>query len=276
MRRFVCVAAFAVAAVACGQVETNAQTGKPAKSVPAQRSEVAPLVLEFDVPPEFSDRSAVTGFRVGFFRANESTALESVDVARETVSVQNRTVRVTVAREKVPQCGGDCVVRVQTLSPTEASAWSDPVRLDGAAAGQRAAASVQLPPRQPRGAGRDQPRGSPIRRSRPGLTSTDVENHALLLESLRKVLPADAEMATELARFRRIEDLALAVVISRDHDIPFTTFSKAIEGPPRVTPRNALTKLRQDLDARSTIRKARPEVQRLMRVAESPGNTVKP
>ena len=87
------------------------------------------------------------------------------------------------------------------------------------------------------------------------------------------VLPADAKLETELARFRRIQDVALVAIISRDYKIPFTTFSKMIEGPPPLTPGNALVRLRNQVEARQMILKARPEVRRLIEMRESAGGT---
>jgi hypothetical protein len=204
----------------------------------------------------------VTGFRVGYFWPNESTALRTVDFGRDALTVQDRTVRVTLPRETVPECASDCVIRVQTLTAGRASAWSAPVPLSAVVTRQ-----AQLPPRQQRPpAARPErtPNAAPARtRQRAGLAPRDIESYASLSESLRQLLPPDANLDAELRRFRRVEELALAVVISRDYDIPFTTLSRTLEGPPRTSPRNALVKLRPDLDA-GAFRRARDEAGRLI------------
>ena len=106
---------------------------------------------------------------------------------------------------------------------------------------QRIAQAQPAPPRpqQPRAARTERPNPPPRQRPQ-ALAPGDVERYPLLAESLRQVLPADAKIETELARFRRVQDLALAVAISRDFDIPFTTLSRTLEGPPRLAPRGAL------------------------------------
>ena len=75
-------------------------------------------------------------------------------------------------------------------------------------------------------------------------------------------------MDAELKRFRGVQELALVVAISREYDVSFAALSKAIEGPPRVSPRDALSRLRRDLNARSAIRTARARAQQLMQTEE--------
>src|SRR5688500_18754258 len=79
--------AVAIVAAACGQAETSAQTSAPSQSSGARPSPAnsgttgaAPILLEFDLPDEFRTQpvgsaDAVTGFRVGYFRANDPTAI---------------------------------------------------------------------------------------------------------------------------------------------------------------------------------------------------------
>jgi hypothetical protein len=101
---------------------------------------------------------------------------------------------------------------------------------------------------------------------------TDVEPYGALTQALRALLPPGAAIEAEVKRFRRVQDVALAVAISREYDIPFTTLSRAMEGPPRLTPRNALAKLRPDLDARA-VRKVRPEARKLTAKRNDPPAT---
>ena len=113
-RGFVSLLAVVVITAACGQAETAAQTSVPPSSSSASPSAAqsaaassGPITIEFDVPEEFgtqvaSSPDAVTGFRVGFFRANNLTAIRTVDFARNAVTVRDRTARVTVSGENVP------------------------------------------------------------------------------------------------------------------------------------------------------------------------------
>ena len=269
-RGFASLLAVVIVAAACGQAETNAQASASSQSSGARppanpgTAEDGPLVLEFDLPIEWTQPAgsadAVTGFRVGYFRSNDSTAIRTLDFERDALVVRDQTARVTLPRESIPGCV-DCVVRVQTLSGGNSSPWSEPVRLAGPAAPQ--AQSTPQPPEPPRAVRAERPRNASPGQRRGGLAPGDIERHVALSESLRKLLPPDASIEAELRRFRRVDQLALAVAISRDYDIPFTTLSRTLEGPPRVSPRNALTKLRQDVDARGAIRKLRAEVRRL-------------
>jgi hypothetical protein len=272
---------------ACGQAETNAQGragteppgATPTRPNPGTARDGA-VVLEFDLPDEFRTvpegaPDAVAGFRVGYFRASDPAAIRTMDVEREALAVQGRTGRVTLSSDAVAVCAVDCVIRLQTLSGGRASAWSEPVPLvDRAAAAQ---AQPKPQPAQPARAARNEPPRTAVPRTaapRPrgnSLTPGDLEPYSVLTETLRKLLPPDVSLEAELQRFRRVTDLALAVAISRDYDIPFTALSGALVGPPRLTARNALAKLRPDVDVRGAIRKSRAEAGQLTAAAKDPG-----
>ena len=267
---------------ACGQTPGAANAQRSAAATAAsqppstQGLRRAPIVLEFDVPAEFTTApagspTAVTGFRVGIFQADSTSPLSTMDFARDAMTVRGGTARVTLPPERVPEGIENAVLRVQTLSRGQASPWSDPVVLGGAAA-RRARQVPQRPPRpaQP-GVAVINPRGAPPGQRRRGVTLADIENHAALSAALRKVLPADTTLEMELARFRRLQDVAVAVVISRDQEVPFTTVSQTMAGPPRLAPRNALAKLRPDLKDPIIFRKVRVEALRLIEV---PSGTV--
>jgi hypothetical protein len=250
--------------------------------------------LEFDLPDEFRTVTAgapgaVTGFRIGYFRGGDPAVIRTVDFSRETLAVQGRTARVTLPREAISICADDCTVRIQTLSGARASVWSEPVPLETRAvsasppnpqpaAPSRAARTQRpSPPRPqraapPRAAGTQRPRSLSPEQRRAGLVLTDVEPYGALTQALRALLPPGAAIEAEVKRFRRVQDVALAVAISREHDIPFTTLSRAMEGPPRLTPRNALAKLRPDLDTRA-VRKVRPEARKLIAQRDDPPAT---
>ncbi|HLF11228.1 MAG TPA: hypothetical protein VJA26_08430 [Gammaproteobacteria bacterium] len=274
----------AVATLAGGPTVAHAQASASEQATGARRAPgqstvptSGPLVLEFDLPAEFRTQpvgsaTAVTGFRVGFFQPNNVTAIRTVDFTRDALTVRDRTARLTLPRESIPEGIDNAVIRVQTLSRGQTSAWSDPVSLAGPTPRQ-AQATPQRPERS-RVARTERPRSAAPVQRRTGLVPGDIEKYASLSESLRKLLPADAKIETELGRFRGIDELALAVVISREYDIPFTTLSQTLAGPPRVSPRNALTKLRRDLDVRDAIRKSRAEVRRLIGTPE--GRTAQP
>jgi hypothetical protein len=248
------------AAAACGPgVEPRAEASVQAPAAGARRSEAAqaagaPLVIEFDLPEEFWSRAvdapdAVTGFRVGYFQGEEPDAIKTVDVQRAELLVRDRTARATIPRESAPEKAAGVVIRVQTLSRTQPSAWSAPVLF---------VVPVGREARAPRA------RSANDRGRRGGLTMADVEPHPALAEALAALLPADARLEDEVARFRQVEDLALAVVISRDQGVPFTTLARAVEGPPPQLVRNALQTLRPDIRAPNVIRQSRDEARQLL------------
>jgi hypothetical protein len=271
-----------ILAAACGSSETSAQARAGAQTRDARQAPSNPttpasgtIVLEFEVPDEFQSlpagsADAVTGFRVGYFRGSDPTAIRTVDFTRDTLTVQGRTARVTLPREAVAECAGDCAFRVQTVSRVGTSAWSEPVPLASRAA-------AQAPPAPPKPAAAPRTARAPRTNNsarRPGnsLAPGDLERYPVLSDALRKLLPPDAKVEAELQRFRRVDELALAVAISRDYDIPFTTLSGALVGPPRLTARNALAKLRPDVNIRDAVRKSRAEAGRLTTAAKGPGD----
>jgi hypothetical protein len=96
---------------ACGEAATNAQGSQPPGARPAAPNTATPrdggVVLEFDLPDEFRSppagaADAVTGFRVGYFGASDSTAIRTVDFSADALTVQGRTARVTLPRGAVP------------------------------------------------------------------------------------------------------------------------------------------------------------------------------
>ena len=273
-----CVAALfavVVAAGACVQEAPAAQTGAPNPSAQNTAPATRPITIEFDVPDGFAgtpgSQNAVTGFRVGYFRGNDPATVGTTDVPRSAVVVRGRTARIILRDVPVGLQGG--VIRVQTLSGDRASAWSDPVPLDGL----RPAGRSQAAPQQgrsgtarPEAPGRAQPRRAPR-----GLGLAELERHPALADALRKLLPPDTNLEPQVANFGRIDQLALAVVISRDYEVPFVKLSQVIAGPPRINPRDALASLRKDLNIRDVLRKARPEVRRFVQEGQPAGDTAR-
>jgi hypothetical protein len=267
MRNALSLLLIVILAAACGGSETNAAGSQATDAKPAPPPAAAReggVVLAFDLPEKFRTEPtgsprAVTGFRVGYFRGADPTAIRTVEFDTDALDVQGQTARVTLPRES--SCGLDCRVRVQTVSAGQVSAWSDPVPFE-----TRTPSSAPPKPQTaepPRPARPERPRGGSPEQRRAGLALSDIEPYGELTKELHALLSSGPSIETEVRRFRRIEDLALAVAISREYNVPFATLSRTIEGPPRVTPRNALAKLRQDLDPRA-VRKVRPEARKLL------------
>jgi hypothetical protein len=225
--------------------------GPPAvKAAPPQAPapQSSPYMLEFELPAEFSARSAdgsdlISGFRLGYFKPSESTPFSTVDLSRGQVAVTGRTARVPLDLQRVPADLNSIVVKLQTQSRGQFSAWSEPSPPLTGLGPPRAA-------RQPR-----QRQDGGERRGQ-GLLLADIERHARLAEALRKVVPADAKIEDLLKGYRRLNDLAVAVVLSRDHGVPFVALTQSLQGPPRRSLRNALKQVQPKLEA-NPIPKAR-------------------
>jgi hypothetical protein len=228
----------------------------PAASVPVSGSSV----LEFDLPDDFGRRLAdgtyaVTGFRIGYFALRRSTVLKRVDVPRERVEVNDRTGRISVDFTDLPADANQVVIRLQTLSGGEASTWSEssaPMRL-----GRASPARGRASPAPGRGAA-----GAAPRRLQ-ALALADVERHPRVVDALKQTLPSGATIERVLPAFRRIEDLALAAVLCRDHQIVLTALTEKVQGPPRLSLLNALRQLRPDLKP-AVIRKGRADALQLL------------
>jgi len=243
-------------AASLGEVELSARANAPLQAPrvapPAPSAALAPVVLEFDLPDDFWRRDddgtyAVTGFRIGYFAIRPSTVLAIVEVPRERVEVKDRTGRISIDLARLPTDANQVVVRLQTVTRDEASPWSEasaPIRAAGGAPapGPR----VAVAPRGPR-----------------TLALADVERHPRVVDALKRTLPPGTAIETVVRPFRRIEDLALAVVLCRDHQIVFTALAQKVQGPPRQSIANALRQLRPDL-GQAVIRKGRIAARQLL------------
>ena len=242
-------------AIVCAPAVALAQTASPGPGTHA------PTVLEFEVP----DGEAIAAFRIGLFRTQDSSLIRAVDIGRDGLSVRGRTARITLPAEAMAACGGNCSIRIQSVSGTLTSPWSEAVSIVPAGV-RRAQASPSEPQRRARAA---RSSSAPRPRRSTALTPDDVERYPSLSAALRDVLPKDAKLETEVRRFRRVQDLALAVAMSRGYDIPFTTLTKTMQGPPRIAPGEAFAKLRQDVDQPSALRKLRAEARSLTTVPDT-------
>jgi hypothetical protein len=239
-----------------GVVELSARANAPQQAprvaLPAPSAAVAPIVLEFELPDDFSRRDddgafAVTGFRIGYFAVRPSTVLAIVDVPRERVEVKDRTGRISLDFTRLPAGANQVIVRLQTVTRDGASPWSEaspPLRSAGGAPAP--GPGVAGGPRRPR-----------------TLALADVQRHPRIVDALKQTLPSGATIDQVLPAFRRIEDLALAVVLCRDHQIVLTALIQKVQGPPRQSFLNAMRQLRPD-SGPAVIRKARTDARRLL------------
>jgi hypothetical protein len=249
VRATVSVLVLAVMGIACDRQVSQGLFAE-GQSTPRNTGQV----LEFDLPLEHWNKGpdgqfVITGFRVGTFRTGESVPLFATDVPRDAVVVDGKVGRISLTNNQVP--GGDVsnlVLRMQTLSRAGASDWSDPspapsttrarpVRTPGAAAGRSERARVSM---------------------------VDVERHPRLADALRKSLGPSVKPDDFLIPFRNLDDLALALVISRDQAIELSKLRATLVGPPRRSVRAALRELKPSLRGSDALQKARAEAKQLL------------
>jgi hypothetical protein len=215
-----------------------------------QVSSGATMTIEFDLPLEYDDRDrqnrfVVTGFIVGFFRGSDSEPALTIDVTRDSVRVDGRKGRLTVSRYRDSD-GGPVVVRLVTVTREALSDWSEPSpALPGAA---RDAAR----PSRPAGAGGRR------------LDVGQVEQHPRLIAALKELLPPNADLAPWVGRFRTMNELAMTVVVSRDHGIAFAVLAAKMQGPPRRSLRNALRELKPTVRGTNPLKPAQAQAKALL------------
>jgi hypothetical protein len=221
-------------------------------STSAPRVGASPTVLEFDLPADFHVRTAegqflIVGLRIGFFQPTVATPLATREVGRAAVEVDGGVGRVPLP-DIMPPGYGRVLIRVQSLSARGGGPWSEPSPL------------ITLPERPP-------PRVGPP----PRLTPADVERYPALSGALQQLLGRRPN-AFEVSTFRRIDDLATAVVLSRQYELALSDLCKILRGPPPLTLRGAIRRLFPTLDNRQVVRAASIEAQALLRVpGQEPG-----
>jgi hypothetical protein len=214
-----------------------------------------PSMLEFDLPDEFWTKDAegryvVTGFRLGYFQPSNTDPMVTVEIARDAVVVTGKSGRVPLGTDRLPENVSTFTLRIQTLTRTAASAWSEPSSSTSAAAATgRSAAKA---PRDAR----------PSKR----LSMSEIERYPRLLEAMKKTLPPGGQSEALLAPYRNAEELAIAVVLCRDNGIPLEKFSQAMTGPPRRSLRNAARVVKPELRKTTAMEKARAEAKDLLKV----------
>ena len=230
----------------------TAQEPSPERQTTAPRSPArGAAVLEFDLPADYWTREAdggykITGFRLGYFEGRRQTVVRIVEIAREKVTVSGGTGRINLDPSAIAQAP-DVVIRLQTLVRGQASPWSESLSV-----GSQPNAGVASRPNAGRhnvGASARVPRLRHV-------TIGDIERSARLRSAWEKCLPPGAKPEEILAAFRRVEDLAMAVVLCRDYGIDLSALSRIVKGPPRRSPADAARELRPDVK-QAAVRRAR-------------------
>jgi hypothetical protein len=263
--RYAC-GALAVAVLACAAPNGYAQAAAPQVPPPSQDSGggAGRVTLEFDVAPDMLTRDAngrfrVTAFQVGFFdeRARLVRALEipRADATIDSTKVRLQVPLITVQRNEPSRM----TIRVRPLSSGALAPWSAPagsVNLPQVAAADRRG--------RDRAAGKA---GGPAATGEAKLTPADLERYPTLKAAVSEMLDGKLSYAEAVASFSRVQELALAVVMSRKHDVPLPRICAAmLDGSPSFP--EALRRVKSSINPAQELRGARSEARALLKKAK--------
>jgi hypothetical protein len=159
------------------------------------------------------------------------------DVNRDAVVINGNVAGLLLVPHYFPADVTRVVLRVQTLTRSGSSAWSEPSPpTESVVYGAAARTSA---------------------RKRPQISLSDVARHPQLEKVLRTVVPSTEKLSKIVSEFRTIEELAMAAVLNRDHDIPLDRLSKTMAGPPRRSLRNALREVKPTMSDRRELQSVR-------------------
>ena len=216
------------------------------------------LTLEFEVPAEYwakdpQGQFVVTGFLLGYFAPASTTPLHTFDVSRDRVSVAENVARIALPAAQPPLSVPEYVLRVQTVSRTGKSEWSDSSpRLYLLTPTDRSAKRASANTRKGRAA------------KKRGVSLEAIQQHPKLLAALVQLAPESAARNEAVAAYRTLEELATAVAICRQQELSFERLSKAVVGPPRRSLRRAATELKPSGRGNSFLRTAQAEAKQLL------------
>lgn len=222
----------------------------PVASVGAQDApDSAPqaVTLEFDVPPSVETKGAARFelHAVLIAVVSSSRTLQTVSVERTEWQIRGNKAQVSFQLAAVPRGSNPVTLHLRFLSDGPAGEWST-------ATGEIRAPETTVVE-------------VPSRASRPpkGVAPRALDSRSALKQATIDLLGPNQPLETALSAFNNVRDLALAVVISRAHQLKFVDLCTAIKGPPALRLSAALLQLDPKIDANSVTQKARREARRL-------------
>lgn len=202
------------------------------------------MTVEFET---IADPGALESIRVGYFRPGENVPIRTVEVIPAEVIVTGKVMRIAVPRLAI-EGSGVVVLRLQVVSKTQGrSDWSEPT-------GRVTLPVTAAPERRVQG-------GRP---PRPTLSAKELDAHPALKAEFVSRLGPDRSIDDALKAFRRVQDAATAVTLSRVHEIPLDGLCRLLIGPPAVSIAQAIRRLKPSLNPRQAIRDAQLEGRRLL------------
>ena len=225
------------------------------------------ITIEFDATDDVAKKTAdgsflVRAFQVGFFDGD--TLVRTVEVPRARAEISGTHVKLVspvVVLSRGPSRNAS--VRVRSLSAGPAGTWSAPsgsVRLEA-----ESSARASRRGRDRAGAGREraEAKTAPKPRARRTVTVAQLNRHPALKEALTPMLGADLDVDKVVGSFKRVQDLALAVVIARKHAVPLARICNAMQEDQRRTVTTALKGLSPGFDVEGEVAAARAEARTL-------------
>jgi hypothetical protein len=245
-----------LACFCCTEGDARSATRAPIAAFGAQdASDPAPqaVTLEFDAPPSVETkgdaRFALNAVEIAVVGA--SRTLQTVRVERTEWKIRGNKAEVSFQLAAVPRGSNPVTLRLRFLSDGPVGEWST-------AAGEIRAPEttvVEAPIRAAR----------PPRASRPprGVAPTELDSRSALKRATLQLLGPNQPLETALSAFSNVRDLALAVVVSRAHQVNFVDLCRTIKGPPTLGLSAALLQLNPQIDADAVMRNARQEARTL-------------
>jgi len=220
------------------------------------------ITVEFDATEEVMKKGAdgqffVRAFQVGFF--DGPILVRALEIQRERAAIA--ATRVTLVVPIVSLSRGPAMtveVRVRGLTSGPLGQWSAPAGL------------VKLASEAPSSAARrarNRPAGTGANRVRSSLNPAQLERHPALKSALEPLLDGGLRMGDVMSSFSRVQDLAAAVVIVRQRDVPLARLCAALKEDRTRSLTEALRSLGVPFDARRAVAAARPEARKLLAAA---------
>jgi len=251
IRRIGCAVAAGLACFWCPEGCARSAALAQVAAVRAQdASDSAPqaVTIEFDVPPSVETKGAARFelHAVQIAVVSSSRTLQIVSVERTAWQIRENTAQVSFQLAAVPRGSNPVTLRLRFLSNGPPGEWS--TATSGITAPE--STGVEVPSR--------------ASRSPKGVAPSELDSRSALKQATIVLLGPNQPLETALSAFNNVRDLALAVVISRTHQLKFVDLCKAIKGPPALRLSAALLQLNPKIDANSVGQNARREARTLL------------
>lgn len=205
------------------------------------------LALEFDLSSDAGGRGPggagfPHGVEVGYF--DGPTLFRTARVPNDRIGFSGRTARITVPVFPVPAIMGGVTLKLRALSTGKPGPWGagvGPVEFPRIAARRRA------------------PRDARARVA----TAAELDRRPELRDAV-EALGQGMPITQVLNSFRNVRDLAVAVVLSRKHGLPFPSLCRAVADAPNKSLVVGVGKMAAALDMNRAIEDVAVEVKVLL------------